>query len=130
MVEPTAPPPLESGPNPSFVFSGGPNTFLYGNDALLVALPKGSTLRPSDPQRGLAGGVKFGWWRTAKGNLAITTTRLDAKSDPQPAEVGPGYGDAGFLASVIHFPSAGCWQVKGSLSTGRTLTFVVNVAEH
>jgi len=123
-----APPPTAgTGSNPGLVLSAGPDTFLYGNDALVVLLPNDGTLRPSDPQRGLAGGIKFPWFRTAHGDLTIATRRLDAPTDPVPADVPTGYGDVGLQVSGLSFASTGCWQVTGTIA-GKTLAFVVNVA--
>ena len=123
-----APPPTSgTGPDPALVFGAGPDTFLYGNDALIVALPIDGTLRPSDPERGLAGGVKFGWWRIAHGDLVIATRRLDAAGPSLPADVPGGYGDRGFQATGLNFPGPGCWQVTGSVG-GTELSFVVGVA--
>lgn len=123
----TPPPPAETGSNPGLVFQPGPNEFLYGNDALVVALPNDGTIHPSDPSRGLPGGVKFPWDRIAHGTLVVTTQRLDAVTAPQPAVVPSGYGDTGFQPSGLYFAAPGCWQVSGSVD-GKTLTFVVRVA--
>jgi hypothetical protein len=123
----TPPPTAGTGPNPSLQFRSGLNDFLYGNDALIVLLPNDGILRASDPARGLQGGVKFAWWRIARGELAITTRRLDATTAPQAADVPSGYGDTGFQVSGLNFPEAGCWQVSGTVGA-KTLTFVVNVA--
>ena len=122
----TPPPKAGTGSNPGLVFSTGPDTFLYGNDALVVLLPKDGTLRPSDPQRGLAGGIKFPWFRIAHGDLTIATRRVDAPTAPLSADVPSGYGDTGFQVSGLNFASTGCWQVTGTIA-GKTLTFVVNV---
>ncbi len=107
-------------------FSAGPGSFLYGNDALIVTLPSDGTLHPSDPQRGLAGGVKQGWWRIAPGELVVATRRLDATASSVPSDVPVGYGESGFQATSINFTSPGCWEVTGMVG-GRSLTFVVNV---
>jgi hypothetical protein len=123
----TPPPTAGTGPNPSLQFRSGPNAFLYGNDALIVLLPNDGILRGSDPARGLSGGVKFAWWRIARGDLFIATRRLDATTAPQAADVPSGYGDVGFQVSGLNFPETGCWQVSGTVG-GKTLTFVVNVA--
>ena len=122
-----APPPTAgTGPNASLAFRAGPSSFLYGNDALVVDLPNDGTIHPSDPARGLPGGVKFAWWRLAHGDLVIATRRLDATTVPLAADVPGGYGDIGFQVSGLKFPTAGCWQLTGTVG-GRTLTFVVNV---
>ena len=123
----TPPPTAGVGPNPTLIFRAGQGSFLFGNDALIVLLPNDGTFHPSDAVRGLPGGIKLGWWRTAHGDLTITTRRLDAVSTTLPADVPAGYGDVGFQATGVNFPAAGCWQITGSVG-GKTLEFVVNVA--
>lgn len=123
------PPTAGTGSNPNLAFVAGRNEFLYGNDALVVGLQNDGTIHPSDPSRGLPGGVKFGWERIAHGALVIATRRLDAVTVPQSADVPSGYGDAGFQVSGLNFPSPGCWQVTGTVG-GKALTFVANVAAH
>jgi hypothetical protein len=121
------PPSAGVGPNPNLTFRAGSGSFLYGNDALIVTLPNDGTIHASDLSRGLTGGVKFAWWRTAHGDLVIETRRLDALTPSQSADVPTGYGDTGFQVSGLNFSATGCWQVSGTVS-GKTLTFVVNVA--
>lgn len=123
----TAPPTAGTGPNPTLVFTAGPGAFLHGNDALIAILPNDGTIHPSDPARGLAGGVKFRWWRIAHGDLVVATHRLDATTAPLLADVPGGYGDTGFQVSGLNFPATGCWELSGTIG-GKTLTFVVNVA--
>ena len=124
----TPPAPAATGPNAGLVFQAdGRTTFLFGNEALVVALPVDGTIHPADPSRGLPGGVKFAWDRLAHGELTISTRRLDAATAPAAADVPGGYGDTGFQVSGLNFPAPGCWQVSGTVG-GKTLTFVVNVA--
>jgi hypothetical protein len=123
----TPPPPVGEGPNPNLVFSADRGVFLYGNGALLVILPADGVLHPSDSSRGLAGGVKFPWWRVARGDLAVATQRLDGVTLPLSADVPSGYGEVGFQPSGLNFASPGCWQVTGAVG-GRTLRFVVSVS--
>ncbi len=71
-------------------------------------------------------GMKFGWWRAAPGKLRITGRRLDAPAPPARGIVPDGYGQTGFQASGVDFPTEGCWEVTGALPTTR-LTFVTLV---
>jgi hypothetical protein len=71
-------------------------------------------------------GWKFGWYRVASGELTITGRRLDAPSPPARADVPSGYGDAGFQASGVHFPTEGCWEITGTVGA-TSLTFVTFV---
>lgn len=61
-------------------------------------------------------GMKFGWWRAAPGKLAITGRRLDAPAPPARGFVPDGYGDTGFQASGVDFPTEGCWEVTGGVA--------------
>jgi hypothetical protein len=71
-------------------------------------------------------GMKFGWYRVAAGQLTITGRRLDAPAPPARADVPSGYGDTGFQASGVYFPTEGCWEVTGTVGS-TTLTFVTFV---
>jgi hypothetical protein len=69
---------------------------------------------------------KYGWWRKAAGNLTITGHRLDASAPPLTSHVPDGYGNVGFQASGVTFPSEGCWQITGQ-TDDTALTFVTLV---
>jgi hypothetical protein len=71
-------------------------------------------------------GWKFGWWRIAPGKLAISGSRLDAVAPPLRASVPDGYGQQGFQASGVYFPTGGCWEVTGAVGDSE-LTFVAFV---
>lgn len=73
-------------------------------------------------------GMKFGWWRVAPGELTITGRRLDVSAPPLHADVPEGYGEDGFQATGVFFPTEGCWEVTGSVGRS-TLTFVTFVIE-
>jgi hypothetical protein len=74
-------------------------------------------------------GMKFGWYRVASGSLTIAGRRLDAPAPPARAEVPDGYGDAGFQASGVSFPTEGCWEITGAVGPTRLtfVTFVIKV---
>jgi hypothetical protein len=72
--------------------------------------------------------VKQGWWRGLSARLVITGRRLDAPSPPLRASVPSGYGDSGFIATGLTFPSAGCWRVSGVLGSAR-LSYVVRIVK-
>ena len=50
----------------------------------------------------------------------------NASAPPLRSSIPDGYGDAGFQATRIIFPSDGCWQVTGSVGNA-SLTFVTLV---
>jgi hypothetical protein len=103
----------------------------HGNDKLWVGglWPRGVINAGSEfvAQDGSVG-MKFGWWRAAPGKLQVTGRRLDAPAPPARAHVPDGYGDTGFQASGVDFPTEGCWEVTGTLPTTR-LTFVTFVVK-
>jgi hypothetical protein len=78
---------------------------------------------------GVAQGLKWSWYRFVPGTLSITGRRLDAVvAPPLTAWVPSGYGNRGFQATGVTFPTEGCWEVTGHLGEAN-LTFVVSV-EH
>jgi hypothetical protein len=79
----------------------------------------------AEPDRSM--GIKLGWWREVAGSLRISGRRLDAPAPPLRADVPAGYGDRGFQASGVYFPTEGCWAVTGSVGS-TALTFVTLVA--
>jgi hypothetical protein len=76
--------------------------------------------------------MKFPWVRGVRGKLTIQGKRLDAPAPPLRAHIPDGYGDTGFQATGIIFPTEGCWEVTGKVGDS-SLTFVtrvVRVEEH
>jgi hypothetical protein len=72
---------------------------------------------------------KMGWDRGVRGELTVTGRRLDAPAPPaQGLYDSSGYGDIGFQAGAIHFPSEGCWEITGRVSEA-SLTFVTLVVK-
>lgn len=71
-------------------------------------------------------GWKLGWWRREPGRLEMEGRRLDGPAPPAEPGVPDGYGDLGFQASGIGFPTEGCWEVVGRLGDDE-LRFVVRV---
>ncbi len=116
----------DPGVAPPADVDAAPPGILYGNNALWVGLPPGGEavlLR-----RGGVLGRKFMWWRLVPGQLSIAARRIDAPAPAGRGIVPTGYGDSGFQASGIEFPTEGCWEVTGSIRDKR-LTFVIRVRE-
>ena len=113
-------PPGESVESPNF----------FGNGQLWTDLwPDGITR--IDPDQVLPDGrlrMKFPWWRAISGKLTIEGRRLDGTASALEADIPDGYGDTGFQASGIIFPSEGCWQVTGMVGEA-SLTFVTQVVK-
>jgi hypothetical protein len=72
--------------------------------------------------------MKWPWWRGVPGQLVISGRRLDAEAPPMAAEIPEGYGDTGFQATGLIFPTTGCWEVTGQVGDA-TLTFVTRVVD-
>lgn len=112
-----------------------PNHLQHGNGTLWTELwLEGKVLfRPGGPGQVLPDGslsMKFPWWRGegVRGVLTIQGRRLDATAPSLSADIPEGYGDSGFQASGIIFPSEGCWEVTGKASNAE-LTFVTLVVK-
>ncbi len=73
-------------------------------------------------------GMKFGWRRGASGQLTIEGHRVDAAAPPLRSEVPTGYGDRGFQATYLIFPTPGCWEVTGGVGDA-TVTFITRVVK-
>ncbi len=71
-------------------------------------------------------GYKYGWWRNITGYLTISGRRLDAPAPPLKPSVPSGYGNTGFQASGVTFPTEGCWQITGKVGP-TSLTFLTLV---
>ncbi|MGH3932802.1 MAG: hypothetical protein ACRDTF_22830 [Pseudonocardiaceae bacterium] len=116
------PPP---GVSPSALFGAGAS---HGNGQLWVGgLGDGGVIEDL-PAEGDPISTKFGWWRVTPGGLKITGRRLDAAAPPLSADVPDGYGETGFQASGVNFPTPGCWEITGQVGV-TTLTFVTYVVE-
>jgi hypothetical protein len=137
------PPPAPTSPTPAFACAAThpngstppgeqPASINHGNGALWVTLwPEGRVVILSDMVR--SDGVlsmKFPWWREpgVQGSLTIAGRRLDAPAPPLAANIPDGYGDTGFQATGLLFPTIGCWEVTGRVGDAR-LTFVTLVVK-
>jgi hypothetical protein len=72
--------------------------------------------------------MKFPWWRgsAAHGELSIEGRRLDASAPSLQADIPAGYGEDGFQATGLLFPTVGCWEITAR-SGGAQLTVVQKV---
>lgn len=105
----------------------------HGNGGLWTALwPDGTVVfRPGGPGFILEDGslsMKFPWWRGVKGKLIIEGRRLDGSGARLRSSIPNGYGDTGFQATALIFPTVGCWEVTGRAGDA-SLTFVVRVVK-
>jgi len=97
----------------------------HGNGKLWTTLPADGKVLVA-PERDGSLGTKLHWWRTVSGGLTITGRRLDALADQLRASIPGGYGDTGFQASAVYFPTEGCWEITGRVGDAE-LTFVLEV---
>lgn len=87
----------------------------HGVDGLATCLwPDGAVVfEPGGPGFVLEDGalaMKFPWTRGVKGRLTVEGRRLDAEAPPLRANV-IDYGEGpGFQATVLIFPTPGCWE--------------------
>lgn len=74
-------------------------------------------------------GMKIPWYRGkgVRGKLTIRGKRLDAPAPPLRSHFSD-YGDTGFQASIVIFPTEGCWQVTGKVADA-SVTFVTRVVK-
>ena len=70
--------------------------------------------------------MKFAWQRGVRGALRIEGRRLDSVAPPLRAHIPNGYGDIGFQATAIIFPTPGCWEVTGRVGNA-SVTFTTKV---
>jgi len=92
----------------------------YGNAQLSTLLwPDGVIVfEPGGPgfvTRDLALGTKFPWNRYVVGKLRVTGHRTDGDAAPLRLEAPNGYGDTGFQASYLIFPTPGCWAISAQV---------------
>ena len=101
---------------------GGPG--VHGNGLLWVSLGSPVVVNDAGPDGAVPD--KFPWWRGVSGSLRIDGRRLDGPAPPLAATIPDGYGSIGFQASVVSFPTEGCWEVTGRAGEA-SLTFVTLV---
>jgi hypothetical protein len=97
---------------------------MHGNGELWVSLALDGKMHLRRNDEG-EWGAKVPWFRAVHGALTITGKRLDAKARPLHA-ISSGYGDTGFVATAMYFPTEGCWEVTGKAGSGK-LTYVTEV---
>jgi hypothetical protein len=111
------------------------NELHHGNGELWTALwPDGEiTFSPDGPGEVRPDGslvMKFPWWRAEgfSAPIRVDGERLDGPQSGVSIEAPKGYGDTGFQASALVFPSEGCWQVTARVGDAR-LQFVVDIVQ-
>jgi hypothetical protein len=105
----------------------------HGNEALVTVLwPEGKVVfEPGGAGFVLEDGslsMKWMWWRKVPGRLVIEGRRLDGSAPPLRARIPNGYGENGFQATALIFPTPGCWEVTGQVGDA-SLTFVTLVVK-
>src|SRR5437016_3596746 len=123
VTKPNGSRPPDQRPNPNYNGNGVLWTTLW-DEGKVVFRPGGSGFALPDGSLSM----KFPWWRGARGKLEIAGRRLDAPAPPLRARFPEGYGDIGFQATALIFPTPGCWEVTGQVGRNR-LTFVTLVVK-
>ena len=74
-------------------------------------------------------GMKIAWYRGkgVRGKLKIQGKRLDGPAPALRSHFSD-YGDTGFQASQVIFPTEGCWQVTGTVGDA-SVTFITRVVK-
>jgi hypothetical protein len=114
----------EDHPNPVSYGNGQVSTFGLWPDGTVVFKPGGSGFITRDGSLGM----KFGWSRGVSGQLEIEGRRIDAVAPPLRSEVPSGYGNRGFQATYVIFPTPGCWEVTGRVGDAK-VTFITRVVK-
>ena len=123
VTQPNGNGPAHEAASPTFHGSGTLVTQLWP-DGTIVFAPNGPGFVLEDG----ALSMKFPWWRGERGSFRIEGRRIDGDAPPLRSHIPSGYGDSGFQATALIFPTAGCWEVTGYLGTG-SLTFVTRVVK-
>jgi hypothetical protein len=102
--------------------------YWFGDVKLWSWLWPDGVVRPdkADVQADGSIAMKWPWSRGVVGQLRITGHRVDGNAPPVTSSVTEGYGDIGFQATTIFFPTVGCWEITGSVGSA-SLTFTVLV---
>ena len=124
VTKPNGNPPPGLPPTAPFHGGNGLWTTLDWPDGVVVFRPGG----PGFIHKSGELEMKFPWWRAVKGRLTIEGRRLDKPAPPLQADIPEGYGDTGFQATALLFPTPGCWEVTGRAGNA-SLTFVVMVVK-
>ncbi len=131
-VSPTnTPPPCPvTIPNGSTPPGAKPSPDRHGNDALWVDVWPNNKILATPKYIRSDGSIdmKFGWYRGVPGKLTVEARRLDAPAPPVQVNIPGGYGDSGFQATGIYFPTEGCWEITGRVGAA-SLTFVTLVVK-
>ena len=99
----------------------------FGNGRLWTVLPdEGAIRRAKRPDGSIA--EKVPWWRGVRGRLTIIGRRLDGPAPPLRAHIPAGYGQTGFQATGLIFPTTGCWALTAAAGAAQ-LRLVIAVVD-
>ena len=102
------------------------NTGHHGNGILWTTFTPGGRM-VSESLRDGSRRIVFRWWRNIGGDLTVTAQRLDAPAPSVHGRIESTRG-APFEASVINFPTSGCWEIAAWIGNN-SLRFVVELVE-
>ncbi len=123
-------------PNNEVPMPTGPNHAWYGSNLLAAAIPKNGVWTGMGEAKRFAD--KFWWWRSGysakaepRPNLRISAVRLDGSGENvtvENATNGAGIdGDWDAMLVGMHFPSPGCWEIRGNYNDAQELILVLKV---
>lgn len=116
-------------------YAGKGGTNSYYEDGMWVGVGPGIHYTSADTANFLQAdgsmAIKFWWTRGdgVRGEVVITGRRLDGEAPPPRFDDQfEQYGSIGFTPMPIIFPTAGCWEITGTVGE-HSLTFVVFLEE-
>ncbi len=109
----------------------------YGSNLLAASIPKSGVWTGMGEEKSFAD--KFWWWREGfsasdepKPDLTVSAIRLDGPHESvliTTTTSGRGVGgDWDAMLVGMHFPSAGCWEIRGNYNGNEALTLVLKVS--
>jgi hypothetical protein len=103
------------------------NTGHHGNGFLWTMFTPGGRM-VSQSLRDGSRRIIFKWWRNVEGDLTVTAQRVDSPIPSIHGRIESALRGAPFQASVIDFPSTGCWEIAARIGNN-SLRFVVELVE-
>ena len=123
-------PSVPSVPPPPFSNIAHPNAFWIGNNGLWSLVTHTDGIWPGPKQKVFWFDPAYDWLKESTPSLVLVGRRLDGEASAPSFTVNNGHRDdwGSFMVSLIHVPTAGCWEIKGTYKQDE-LSFIVWVQE-